>query len=248
MVDSIELYNHNLAPVVLFVYDRLEHTKKTIEALKLNDLACLSELFIYSDSFKLSKSHKKVNEVRKYLQTVTGFKNITIIERDRNWGLADSIIDGVSSIVEKYGKVIVLEDDLVTSKYFLLFMNDALKAYENERKVWQVGGYMPNLELNTSQQILFLPYTTSWGWATWADRWSEFDRNPNKLLEDMSEHDIYKFNMDGASDIWSQVLKNINGEIYTWAVFWYATVFKKKGLCVYPFKSNFIGYYGLGPT
>ena len=118
-----------LSPILLFVYNRLTHTQRCVEALLKNPLASESELFIYSDEAKDDIQKETVNEVRKYIHTVNGFKNITIIERNENWGLAKSIIDGVSTQVNRYGKVIVLEDDLVVAPHFLQFMNDALEAY-----------------------------------------------------------------------------------------------------------------------
>ena len=120
----------SLAPIVLFAYRRLAHTKQTIQALQDNFLAKKSEIFIYSDAPKKPEAVNEVNEVRKYLKTVRRFKKANIIERKKNLGLANSIIDGVSTIVNKYGKVIIIEDDLVTSKYFLNYMNHCLKLYE----------------------------------------------------------------------------------------------------------------------
>ena len=113
---------NNIAPIVLFVYNRLWHSRKTIDALKKNELALKSELFIYADGAKNEKESNQVFEVRNYIQKVSGFKKVTVIERDYNWGLANSIIDGVTKIVNEYGRIIVLEDDLVTSPYFLKFI------------------------------------------------------------------------------------------------------------------------------
>ena len=123
---------NKLAPVVLFVYNRPEHTKQTVEALQKNELAIKSELFIYSDAPKNIGVKEKIDEVRKYIKSINGFKKVTVIKREKNWGLAASIIDGVTKIVNEYGKVIVLEDDLVTSPYFLKFMNDALEFYKKK--------------------------------------------------------------------------------------------------------------------
>ena len=125
----------NLAPIVLFVYNRPWHTQQTIEALQKNQLASESELFIYRDAAKAKQDQDKVQEVRDYVHLVDGFKKITIVERDKNWGLAKSIIDGVTAIVNQYGKIIVLEDDIVTSPHFLRYMNDALDFYQNEEAV-----------------------------------------------------------------------------------------------------------------
>jgi len=123
------------APIALFVYKRLNHTKRTLKALQKNTLAQESELFVYSDGWKNEEDREKVEEIRNYLKTISGFKHLEIIKKEKNEGLANSIIAGVTDIVNKYGKVIVLEDDLVSSPYFLQFMNDALNLYENEERV-----------------------------------------------------------------------------------------------------------------
>jgi len=130
-----------LAPIVLFVYNRPEHTRRTVKALQKNKLAIESELIIYSDAHTNISVKEGTDEVRGYIKNIDGFKKVTIIERDKNWGLAASIIDGVTKIINKYGRVIVLEDDLVTSPYFLNFMNNALVFYENEDKVWHISGW-----------------------------------------------------------------------------------------------------------
>ena len=126
MTQENNLKLDDLAPIVLFVYNRPDHTRQTVEALQKNELAIDSELFIYSDATKNENAEQKVNEVREYIKNINGFKKVTIVEREKNWGLANSIIDGVTKIVNEYGKIIVLEDDLVTSPYFLKFMNWAL--------------------------------------------------------------------------------------------------------------------------
>ena len=122
----------NLAPIVLFVYNRLWHTQQTIEALQKNELASESELFIYADGTKNEKLNDQVLEVRSYIKEVDGFSKVTIIERDKNWGLAANIIDGVTNVINQYGKIIVMEDDIVTSPAYLSFMNQALDFYKNE--------------------------------------------------------------------------------------------------------------------
>jgi len=238
----------NLAPIVLFVYNRLNHTQQTIEALKQNIFAKESELFIYSDAPNNEESKKKVMEVRKYIKTISGFKNVVIIEREKNWGLAKSIIDGVTNIVNDYGKIIVLEDDLITSPYFLKYMNDSLSFYQDKKEVWEIGGYVYPIDIEKEKNTYFMPFTTSWGWATWDDRWIHFERDPIKLVDTFSKKDIKRFNFDNCENVWNQVLRNYNGELYTWAIFWYAIIFLNKGLTVYPYKSMVknIGHDGSG--
>jgi hypothetical protein len=239
---------NDLAPIVLFVYNRLWHTKKTIESLQNNALAKDSVLYIYSDYFKDEKSKRKVDEVREYVNTITGFKEVNLVFREYNYGLANSVIDGVNEVIDKHGKVIVLEDDLVSGQYFLKFMNDCLTRYQEEKRIWHVSGYMYPVDDINSCEVLFTNYTSSWGWGTWKDRWKFFERDPDSLIKEFSKQQIKKFNFNGFEDIWYQVIANKKGKLYTWAVFWYATVFKKDGLCVYPYKSLIknIGHDGSG--
>lgn len=221
----------SLAPIVLFTYNRLDHTKKTIEALQANMYAKYSQLYIYSDGSKNEAAEEKVRLVRDYLHTVTGFKTINVIERDCNWGLADNIIDGVTKIVNEYGKIIVLEDDIVTSKYFLKYMNDALEIYKDEPKVMEISGYMYPLgeDKDLPETWFVRRFADCWGWAAWARSWQYFERNPQKLIKEFSKEDIRAFNFDGKYDFWQQVVANAEGKLYTWAVFWQATVYKNDG-------------------
>ena len=236
------------APIVLFVYNRPYHTRQTVEALRKNELASESELFIYSDAPKNSEAKQAVKEVREYIRTIDGFKKVTIIEREKNWGLAANIIDGVSKIVNEYGKIIVLEDDLVTSPYFLKFMNDALEFYKNEKKVWHISGWNYPIKVDISDETFLWRVMNCWGWATWSDRWRCYEKNVDKLIGVFSKEDIKRFNLDGTENFWGQVLANQKGEIDTWAIFWYATIFKHGGLCVNPVQTfvDNIGFDGSG--
>jgi len=223
------------APIVLFTYNRPWHTRQIIDALQKNELARESELFVYSDEAKDDHARKSVDEVRAYLDNISGFKKITIIKRDKNWGLANSIIDGVSQIVKKYGSIIVLEDDIVTSPYFLKFMNEALKFYENEKKVWHVSGWNYPIQSNSLDDVFLWRGMNCWGWATWADRWKYYEKNIELTLSEFTKEDIKRFNLDGATkNFWSQITDNKNKKINTWAIFWYATIFKNSGLCLNP--------------
>jgi len=224
----------DLAPIVLFVYNRPNHTRQTVEALQKNELASESELYIYSDAPKNENAALKVNEVREYIKSIDGFKSVTIFEREKNWGLADSIIDGVTKIVNEYGKIIVLEDDLVTSPYFLKFMNEALEFYEDEEKVWHISGWNYPIDADGLDDVFFWRLMNCWGWATWADRWQYYEKNVDKTISEFSKEDIRRFNIDGVENFWSQVVSNKEGKINTWAIFWYATIFKQDGLCLNP--------------
>jgi hypothetical protein len=238
----------NLAPILLFTYNRPHHTRQTVEALQKNHLAQESQLFIYSDAPKNQVTEAKVKEVRQYLKTIDGFKKVTIIEREKNWGLANSIIDGVTQIVNEYGKVIILEDDLITSPYFLKFMNEALEFYEDKKKVWHVSSWNYPIDRQGLSDTFLWRIMNCWGWATWADRWQYFEKDVNKTISEFSKDDIKKFDLDSGSGFWSQVIANKEERINSWAIFWYVTIFKKDGLCLnstQPFVKN-IGHDGSG--
>ena len=237
-----------IAPIALFVYNRLDHTRRTVDSLKKNTLAGVSELVIFSDAPKTEVHSEKVRKVRQYIRQIEGFKSVSIIERDSNFGLARSIIDGVTRVVKKYGRIIVLEDDMVTSPYFLTYMNEALDVYQDEEKVMHISGYMFPIDVSSLPETFFLRTASCWGWATWDRAWKYFSKEPQKLLQEYSGKEIKVFNMDGTCNFWSQVEQNASGLINTWAVFWYASVFRLGGLCLHPAFSmvNNIGHDATG--
>ena len=191
----------SLAPIVLFVYNRPWHTQQTVEALKKNELAEQSELFIYCDEAKDESRRNSVDEVRRYIEKIDGFKKLTVTKRNKNWGLADSIIDGVTTIVNKYGKIIVLEDDLVTSPYFLRYMNDALEFYKDKNKVMHISGYVFPIENNDLEDTYFIKPASCWGWSTWDRAWGKFKKDSeyfikifdNKMIKDFNLNNSYNF-------------------------------------------------------
>lgn len=222
------------APIVLFVYNRPEHTRRTVEALRQNELADQSDLLIFSDAPKNEKAVEEVNAVRTFIRSITGFKKVTIIEREKNWGLANSIIDGVTNIVNQFGRVIVLEDDMVTSSSFLRFMNEALEHYASEPRVWHISGWNYPISPDGLGDSFLWRIMSCWGWGTWADRWQNFEKNTEKLIKEFSKADIRYMNVDGYENFWKQVLLNQKGRINTWAIYWYASIIRGKGLCVNP--------------
>jgi len=228
-----KIFIDNLAPIVLFTYNRLDHTKQTVEALKKNIYAEDSKLFIYSDAPKTEVVKEEVDHVRAYLHTIEGFKSITIVERKENWGLARNIIDGVTRIVNEYGKIIVLEDDIVTSKCFLKYMNDGLEVYKNEEKVMAISSYFWTDNTEKLPETFFLQPFACWGWSTWKQDWDYFERDPEKLTREFSDKEIYQFDIDGSGDFWSQVIDNKEGKLYTWAIFFFAAIFRQDGLVAY---------------
>lgn len=213
------------APILLFVYNRPEHLKRTVEALKKNVLASESELYIYSDAPRTEEDNNNVAQVRKYIRTITGFRNIHITEREHNWGLAKSIIEGVSSQIAIHGKVIVLEDDLITAPYFLKFMNDALEMYKDNEKVGHIQGC--DFTQDTSlPDTFFIKWTGSWGWATWERAWKHFNPDGKALLRQLEERKLtYKFDFNGKYGYTRMLRRQIEGKNNSWAIRWNASLF-----------------------
>jgi hypothetical protein len=238
----------NFAPIALFVYNRPEHTRRTIKFLKQNLLAGESRLFIFSDASKNESNQTLVEEVREIIRSVDGFKEVEIIERKSNMGLADSIIDGVSRLVKEYGKVIVFEDDLISSSYTLQYFNDALKRYQNEEKVMHVGAYMYALKDESLPETFFYRAATSWGWATWDRAWKNFEPDIDQLISQFSREKKYQFSIEGTMNFWKQIEEFKNGKNNSWAIRWYASIFLKGGLTLNPSQSliNNIGHDGTG--
>lgn len=222
-----------LAPIVLFTYNRPWHLRQTVEALQKNELANESELFIFSDGPKPG-AEEKVKEVREYIKTIDGFKKVTIIEREKNWGLANNIIDGVTRIVNEYGKIIVLEDDLVTSPYFLRFMNEALEMYKDEERVMHISGFMYPIKKDGLDDTFFIKPTSCWGWATWDRSWKYSKKDADYFIKVFNKKMIKDFNFNGAYNYFDQIIQNKKGIIKTWAIFWYASVYLQGGLSLHP--------------
>lgn len=225
------------APIVLFVYNRLWHTRQTIQSLQQNKLSAESELFIYSDGPRKGSDAKSVDEVRSYVKTVDGFKRVSIIERDKNWGLANSIIDGVTTIVNEYGKVIVLEDDLVTSQHFLTYMNEALELYADDNRVISIHGYVYPVE-DEIPEAFFLPGADCWGWATWKRGWELFNSDGQYLLDEIIRTKSQRaFDFNGAYPYLKMLKDQIRRRNDSWAVRWYASAFLSNRLTLYPGRS-----------
>lgn len=241
--------NSHLSPVILFVYNRPWHTRQTIEALKNNILSDQTKLFVYSDGARDEQAAPQVLEVREYLKTISGFKKISIIERDSNYGLANNIIDGVTSIINQYGSAIILEDDLITSPLFLQYMNDALKKYKKQQNVYAISGYSFAEGETPSDSTYFLTITSSWSWATWHEKWSLFSKDETELRKLVSNTRQTKdFNFGNSYDYTSMAHLQLNGKVNSWAIFWYMSIFKYKGLTLFPAERlvRNIGYDGSG--
>ncbi|HYF67852.1 MAG TPA: hypothetical protein VD884_06945 [Ohtaekwangia sp.] len=223
-----------IAPVVLFVYKRLTQTQATVDALKKNILASDTDLYIYSDGPKTAADVEAITVLRTYLKSITGFKSITIRESGKNNGLATSIISGVSEIVNRYGRVIVLEDDIMTSVYFLKFMNDALNTYEDEEAVKSISGYMYPHQTQLPDTFFF-NVPLCWGWATWKRAWDQYNDSADFHITHLTKTNQWKaFNKFGGGYLERQLRKNATGKMNTWFIYWHASVFFHRGYCLYP--------------
>lgn len=232
-----------LAPIILFVYNRPEHTKKTLQALCNNKLANKSILNIYCDGVPSNASSiliKKNNLVKKVIREEQWCKEVNIVEAKENKGLAASVISGINSTINKYGKVIVLEDDLITTTTFLEFMNLSLEKYKNNNSVFQISGYgFPASKIKNENSSFFLNVTSTWGWATWKRAWDliDFECKDYELLK-KDKKLVYEFNFQGAYDYKKMFFKQMeSSEISSWGIRFYWNVFKNNALVLYPDKS-----------
>lgn len=238
------------APIVLFVYARPDHTRRTLEALARNPASRESLLYIFADGATPSASEvtrAKISQVRALLRERTWCGEVRITESEHNRGLADSIVGGVSEVVRRHGRVIVLEDDIELGDGALAYFNRALALYESDEQVMQVSGFMVKTP-PWAKPTGFLRMTSSWGWATWDRAWRHYDGESVELLKQVEVRGRSSFDLDGASFHFDELGRNVRGELKTWAVKWYASVFLADGLCLYPRKSLLrnIGFDGSG--
>jgi hypothetical protein len=231
-----------LAPIVLFVYNRLIHARQTVEALQKNALAKESDLVIYSDAPKDSGAVGAVCEVRNYVKTIAGFRSISIVERDRNWGLANSVIDGVTTVINQYGRIIVLEDDLLTSPHFLEYMNAALGHYERDQKAFSIGAYnFPDKTMSVPSDYRWDTYASvrccSWGWATWVDRWQRVDWNMGYYESFVRNPTAQKLFNEGGPDLTKLLEMQHERRIDSWAIRFCYAHHASNMHCIYPAKT-----------
>lgn len=214
-----------LAPLVIFVYNRIEVTKKMLQAINSNELASDTEVYIFSDGAKHEADIEKVNEVRRYIEYFVNnndFKSVKVKCAESNKGLANSVISGVSEIIGKYQKVIVLEDDLITAPVFLKFMNECLDYYERNDKVWSIGGTclnLPSLQ-NYPKDVYSCYRATSTGWGTWQNRWELVDWEVLDYTEFRKSRQRIKKFRRGGQDMPSELKRQLDGETDSWAIRW----------------------------
>lgn len=225
----------SLAPIVLFTYKRLDTLQQTVNALAANYLADESDLIIYSDGGKNSEDQLIIETTRAFLKTITGFKTISIYESTVNKGLATSIIDGVTEVTNKCGKAIILEDDLVTSKNFLVFMNNALAFYQDNPKILSISGYSPIINGIDPTDVYYTFRSSSWGWATWANRWNKIDWSCSYYFSSFRNDWMAKmrFNHMG-SDMSLMIKRQMQNKIDSWAIRFSFHQFEYKLFSVHP--------------
>lgn len=224
-------------PIVLFTYARAEHTRCTVEALLKNDGAADHDLIVFSDGAKSAAAQQAVAAVRTYLETISGFRSIRIHHRPRNLGLAQSVIEGVSQVLSEFDRVIVLEDDLVTSPHFLTYMNEALDSFEDDERVISIHGYSYPVK-QPLPDAFFLRGADCWGWATWRRGWKLFNPDGQALFDKLkTEKLLNAFDFNGAYSYSKMLQGQIVGLNDSWAVRWYASAFLANKLTLYPGRS-----------
>ena len=226
-----------MAPIALFSFKRLEHLKITLESLKKNKEAEQTPLIVFCDAPRSEDERMAVDAVRKYIETVTGFKSIKRVFREENLGLANSIISGVTDVLNEYDSVIVIEDDLETSPYFLKYMNEALELYKHDYQVASIHGYTYPVP-TPLPETFFIRGADCWGWATWKRAWTFFESDGQKLLTRLSNENLEdKFDMHGAYPYIKMLEQQIEGKNNSWAIRWHASCFINNLLTLYPGKS-----------
>ena len=222
-------------PLAFFTYNRPDHTERALDAL----YNCYSkekyDFFFYSDAAAVENMAPQVSEVRKVLKRRAKYFSATVVERDINFGLAKSIVDGVSSLCDEYGSIVVVEDDLEVSSDFLTFMSAALEQYSSEEEVMQIAGHTIAPPHNLDSRAFFLPITTTWGWGTWRRAWQNFSWTPAGWPERKEDAEWSKlFTVNGAADYMSMLEDRLKGENDSWGILWWYAVSIKKGKVLYP--------------
>jgi len=241
----------SLAPIVLFAYNRPSHTKKTLDALAANHLAAQSRLIVYVDGLKAGATDTgllRIKQVESIVQAENRFRSITIHISETNKGLAASIIQGVSETLSQYDQVIVLEDDHVTSPYFLQFMNGALSMYREQKEVACISGYIYPVS-QPLPETFFIKGADCWGWATWRRAWKIFEPDGKMLLEKLIQSGkMNDFDFDNSYPYSTMLQDQISGKNNSWAIRWYASAYLAGMFTLYPGISYLrnIGFDGTG--
>lgn len=225
------------APIVLFTYCRPRNTRETIEHLLKNEEAALSDLIIYSDAPKSESAIEGVRSTRQYIHSISGFKSVKIVERQENMGLANSIVDGVTTVVNEYGRVIVLEDDLNVSPFFLKYMNEGLDRYDKRQDIISLHGYIYPIKEKLPEAFL-VKGADCWGWATWKRGWDLFSFDAEALYRQIRKRHLQgEFDFDYSFSFMSILKGQVEGRANSWAICWYASAFLNDKNTIYPGQS-----------
>ena len=244
------------SPLAFFAFNRPYHTYRSLDSLCKNKISIDTEIFAFIDGPRNNNEIHLIDNVEKIINSFSkNFKKITIIRSDQNLSSGSNKRIGINNILSKYDSIIVLEDDICVSTYFLDYMNSAIRKYKNHKEVWHINGFnFPNNSI-LNHDAFFTRSMQFWGWATWQDRWFRFNEDPLAsdpfyLQSKFDRKAIKSLNLDLEHDInWSQVLANADGKLLnTLAIFWQVFIFMKKGLCLAPRISltKNIGYDGSG--
>jgi putative methyltransferase (TIGR04325 family) len=227
----------SLAPILIFVYNRPDHTSKMLDALRKNVLINESTIFIFADGPKIDATQddlKKIEKTRELVKNITWANEVHITTSVVNKGLSNSIIEGVREVINRYEKVIVLEDDLITSPYFLEFMNEGLNFYFDQDKVISIAGYLYPVQ-QPLPETFFLKGADCWGWATWKRGWDLFEKDGKHLLNELkSKKTEYEFDVYGSYPYTRMLVDQIRKVNNSWAIRWHASAFLKNKFTLYP--------------
>jgi putative methyltransferase (TIGR04325 family) len=224
-------------PIALFAYARPDHLRQTVETLLRNPESAGSDLIVFCDAARTQDKLLAVQAVRDYAESISGFRSVTVHHRSENFGLAKSITTGASQVLEQYDRVIVLEDDIVTSPYFLSYMNEALDRYAEDDRVISIHGYVYPVQ-ERLPEAFFLRGADCWGWATWRRGWKLFNPDGQFLLDQLKRRKLVKsLDFDGAYGFSELLEGQIAGKNDSWAVRWHASAFLANKLTLYPGRS-----------
>ena len=226
-----------LAPIILFVYNRPGHTRRTLEALAQNELADSSDLYIFCDGIKDAHSKENINaimEVRRICKAQQWPSKLIIHEQEKNIGLSQSVINGIGEVLKTHESVIVLEDDIVTQKYFMQFMNQALNLYADDSKVFGVSGYKYPTSANIDVDSYFLPIACSWGYGIWRRSWEKISFNGDDLLSKIEKRSLKKKMNFGKYPFYEMLQDQVEEKVDSWAIRFYASMFLEQGIFLFP--------------
>ena len=227
-----------LTPVALFTYNRPEHTRRVLSSLEQCSQLEACRIYIFCDAARTPAHQSAVEASRSVVRDFAPRIGAQVIERDKNLGLARSIVEGVTSLIREYGRIIVLEDDLILSPDFLDYMLQGLDRFQDNKQVYQISGYIFPISPTPLKDTFFLPLITTWGWATWERAWQVFDWNPPQALERIADEQTRKrFDLDDSYPYADMLKQRLAGQNDSWGILWWYAVFNADGLVLYPKKS-----------